>query len=196
MFSFTPLVINRNRTIHRLLTVPAIFAGLLLSGCIKGGDLSGREPGREPSRLDVTIVADRGILADEKGKVAPLTVRIYELKSDRSFREANLLWLQSHDGAALGSDLLAKKEFSMRPGDRRTLRRKSFPNTTAIGLLVSYRGLPQPHWRVIYKLPPAPKAAWYRIALPSNEIKLSIQLKADGVKLTERSTYRRRRPAP
>jgi type VI secretion system protein VasD len=141
--------------------------------------------------------ADSDILAGQQNKSAALTVRIYELKSEVSFQKADLLALQLHDKAAgkaaSGANLLA--QFSLRPGASRSLHHKSAPTAAAIGLLISYRDLPQTRWRVIYKLPPGPQAAWYRIALPAERIKLLVRLTASGARLTDRSTYGHRAPA-
>jgi type VI secretion system protein VasD len=44
---------------------------------------------REQTRLDITITAEAGVNPDDKGRAAPIMVRIYELKSEGTFESAD-----------------------------------------------------------------------------------------------------------
>ncbi|WP_211460482.1 type VI secretion system lipoprotein TssJ [Collimonas silvisoli] len=180
-FSFFDAVATLARILQHCLRGIPVLALLLLSACASSG-----EPAlKEQSKLDLVIEAGSDVNPDEKSRAAPLMVRIYELKSDAAFQEADFFSLQSSDKVTLGSDLLAKDEYILRPGDNQAIRRKSSPSTEAIGVLAAYRDLPNSNWRVVYKLPPAPEAVWYRSAIPANKIKLHIKLESNAIKLTE-----------
>ncbi|WP_329956094.1 type VI secretion system lipoprotein TssJ [Collimonas silvisoli] len=158
-----------------------MLTALLLSACASTG-----EPVvKEQSKLNLTVVASSDVNPDEKSRAAPLMVRIYELKSDAVFQDADFFSLQTSDKVTLGADLLAKDEYILRPGDSQTIIRKSSPGTAAIGVLAGYRDLSNSTWRTVYKLPPAPDAAWYRAVIPANKIKLQIKLESNAIKLTE-----------
>lgn len=165
--------------------LPGAFALtiILLNACASNN--TAEPPAREPSKLNLSIQTDSDINLDEKGRAAPLKVRVYELKSDIAFQEADFFSLQSNEKTILGSDLLAKDEYILRPATTEAIHRKSLPNTTTIGILAAYRNLPQSTWRAVYKLPPAPEAPWYRITKPVNKIKLQIKLESTGIKLIE-----------
>lgn len=140
---------------------------------------------KEPTKLGITIHAAEDVNPNEHSQAAPIMVRIYELKSDEIFRQADFFALQNTDKAVLGADMLVKDEFILRPGESKAIRRKSYADTTAIGVLAGYRDLPNATWREIYKLPEAPEAAWYRALLPSPKAKLDIELRTKDINITD-----------
>lgn len=137
---------------------------------------------KEPTRLDLSIAAAKDVNPDDKGRAAPIVVRVYELKNDGVFKLEDFFSLQDKDKTVLADDLTARDEILLRPGDTKTIRRKSDPATTVIGILAAYRDLPNTVWRATYELPPAPATAWYR---SGNKIKLNIDLGANAIKITE-----------
>lgn len=139
---------------------------------------------REQTRLDITITAEAGVNPDDKGRAAPILVRVYELKSEGVFEAADYFSLASNDKALIGNELLVRDEFILRPGDVKTIRRKSHPDIAAIGVIAGYRDLAQTDWRVVQKIDPAPEVAWYRSVLPANKVRLQIDLQAKGIQLT------------
>jgi len=161
-----------------LLILCAVIATTLMTACASG---TGPIP-REPSKLDITVDATNAMNLDEKGRAAPMMVRIYELKSKQAFLEADFFSLQTKDKTVLGEDLLQKDEFILRPGETRKIKRPSMSETTALGVLAGYRDLPNSQWRVVHELPTAPPAAWYKIG---NTVKLFLSLESDAIKVTE-----------
>ena len=139
---------------------------------------------REQTKLDITVAAEAGVNPDDKGRAAPIMVRIYELKSEGTFEFADYFSLHGNDKSLMGSDLLVRDEFILRPGDVKTIRRKSHPDLAAIGVVAGYRDLAQADWRAVQKIDPAPEVAWYRSVLPANKVKLQIDLQAKGIRLT------------
>lgn len=140
---------------------------------------------KEPTKLLFTIDAASGVNPDTSLRASPIKVRIYELKDASAFSEADYFSLETSDKVTLAADMLARDEFILRPGESRTIERKSNPQTTAIGVLAGYRDLPNAIWRVVHKLKEAPDASWMRIFLPANKAQLAIQLQPQGIALTE-----------
>ncbi|MFJ2990691.1 type VI secretion system lipoprotein TssJ [Collimonas sp. NPDC087041] len=140
---------------------------------------------KEPTKLDITIHATDDVNPTDQGQAAPIMVRVYELKSDETFKQADFFTLQNTDKAVLGADMLVKDEFILRPGDSKTIRRASYADTAVIGVLAAYRDLPNATWREVYKLSDAPEAAWYRSVLPSPKAKLNIELRTKDINITE-----------
>ncbi len=162
----------------------ALLSPVVLSAC--GGLLGGGvPPQKEQARLEIAIKANRDLNVDLKGRGAPILLRIYELKSDVAFQDADFFALQSTDKAVLGPDLLAMDQFVIRPGETREIQRKSNPKTTAIGIFAGYRDLPNAVWRVVHKMPPAPDSSWYRAMIPANKAKLKIDLQSNAILLTD-----------
>ena len=160
---------------------------LVLTACgALGSGGGGEAPAqKEPAKLDIAIRADADLNLDIKGRGAPMLLRVYELKSEIAFQEAEFFALQNTDKAALGADLLAVDQYILRPGETRQILRKSNPETTAIGIFAGYRDLPNATWRVVHKLPPAAEKSWYRMVLPANKAKLRVDLRANSILLTD-----------
>jgi type VI secretion system protein VasD len=167
--------------------VLAAMASAVLAACgaLGGGGSSDAPAQKEPARLDIAIRADADLNLDVKGRGAPMLLRVYELKSEVAFQEAEFFALQNTDKAALGADLLAVDQYIIRPGESRQILRKSHPETTAIGIFAGYRDLPNATWRVVHKMPPAADKGWYRVVLPANKAKLKIDLRANSILLTD-----------
>lgn len=114
-------------------------------------------------------------------------VRIYELKSEATFESADYFSLHNSDKTVMGTDLLVRDEFILRPGEVKKIRRMSHPELAAIGVIgviAGYRELAQSEWRLVQKVDPAPEAAWYRTVIPANKVKLEIALQGKGIQLT------------
>ena len=122
---------------------------------------------------------------DIKGRGAPMLVRVYELRSEVAFQDAEFFALQTTDKAVLGVDLLAVDQYIIRPGETRQILRKSHPQTTAIGVFAAYRDLPNATWRVVHTLAPAAEKIWYGVVLPIHQTKLKIALQAKAIVLTD-----------
>jgi type VI secretion system protein VasD len=153
---------------------------VMLSACASS-DPDPKTP-KEPLRLDLSIKAAKDVNPDDKGRAAPIVVRIYELKNDGTFKSQDFLSLQDKDKALLADDLNGRTEFLLRPGDTKTIRRKPDPETKVIGILAAYRDLPNAVWRSTYELPEARDAAWYR---RGSKLQLNIDLGAKAIKVTE-----------
>lgn len=147
--------------------------------------LHAQDAPKEATKLTLTIEAAPGVNPDTSLRPSPIKVRVYELKDPGAFAEADYFALDTADKVTLAADMLAKDEFILRPGERRTIERKSKTQTTAIGVLAGYRDLPNSTWRVIHKLKEAPEASWMRALLPANRADLVIQLQPQGIAITE-----------
>ncbi|NML34747.1 type VI secretion system lipoprotein TssJ [Paraburkholderia antibiotica] len=155
--------------------------GLLVSACSS----TPTPVVKEQMNLRLRIAANDSVNPNEWGKAAPILVRVYELKSATAFENADFFTLQSDDKKVLGDDALVVDEFILRPGDQREITRKSNPATTAIGVLAGYRDLGKSVWRAVYRLPGAPDAAWYRMAIPDKAQKLTVRLDQRAVSISK-----------
>lgn len=141
---------------------------------------------KESTKLSLTIEAASGVNPDASLRPSPIKVRIYELKDAAVFAQADYFSLDTTDKVILATDMLAKDEFILRPGEKRRIERKSNPQTTAIGVIAGYRDLPDTTWRVVHTLKDAPEASWMRAFLPANRAELLIQLQPQGIALTDK----------
>ncbi|WP_175693567.1 type VI secretion system lipoprotein TssJ [Burkholderia ambifaria] len=160
-------------------TVATLACALALSACAS----SGEPKPKEPIRLDMRVNARPDVNPDDRGRAAPIVVRIYELKNDGAFNAADFFTLQTQDKTVLAGDVVKRDELQLRPGEHQTLVRRPDPATTTIGVIAAYRDLPNAVWRAVYTMPAAPDKAWYRLFTP--KLKLTIDLEAKAVKITE-----------
>lgn len=164
-----------------LAAVPAI----LIAGC---SSLFGAVPPAqyEQTNLEIAIDAGSGLNPDDKGRAAPVLLKVYELRSESAFQEADFFSLQNADKATLNTDLLVVDRFILRPGETRSIRRKSHPEAKAIGVFVAYRDLPNATWRAVHRVPQAPESKWYRAVIPNPRVRLMVSLQPNAVQVTDR----------
>ncbi|MCA8003387.1 type VI secretion system lipoprotein TssJ [Burkholderia metallica] len=161
-----------------ILTAATLASVVLISACA-----SGEPKPKEPIRLDMMVDAKVDVNPDDRGRAAPIVVRLYELKNDNAFNAADFFTLQTQDKTVLGDDVVKRDEVQLRPGEHRTIARRPDPATTVIGVIAAYRDLPNSVWRTVYTMPIAPDKAWYRFFTP--KLKLKIDLEAKAVRIEE-----------
>jgi type VI secretion system protein VasD len=167
--------------LFKLALASIALALVVMLGACASSDPDPKTP-KEPLRLELSVKAGGDVNPDDKGRAAPIVVRIYELKNDGTFKSQDFLSLQEKDKPLLAEDLNVRDEFLLRPGDFKTIRRKPDATTRVIGVLAAYRDLPNAVWRSTYDLPEARDAAWYR---RGNKLRLNIDLGAKAIKVTE-----------
>lgn len=154
----SPLSPRRRQALHGVF-VGGAGALLLpnLSGC--GAVSAIATPSAPPPPLMVVpaavfeLVADPGLNPDAQGTPKPVLLRLYELKAGASFERASFLDLMEKDEAALGADFVRREEWLIRPGEKRTIDRKSNAEVRAFGLLAAFRDLERSSWRTIIDAP-------------------------------------------
>lgn len=160
-----------------ILTAASLAGVVLLSACA-----SGEPKPKEPVRLELAVKAASDVNPDERGRAAPIVIRIYELKNDNAFAAADFFTLENQEKTVLADDVVKRDEFQLRPGEHRKVVRRPAPETTAIGVIAAYRDLPNAVWRSVYTMPAAPDKAWYRF---TPKVKLTVDLEARAVRIEE-----------
>ncbi|MDR0528816.1 MAG: type VI secretion system lipoprotein TssJ [Zoogloeaceae bacterium] len=166
--------------LFRLVFVLAFFSAL--SACSM---LFPESKNEETLQLHISIQAATNLNPDIKSRPSPIILRVYELKSDAVFTQADFFSLQDNDKTTLTEDLLARNEFIVRPGDRFTTRRKAHPQSGVIGMFAAFRDLPHSTWRATFRLPPPSDAAWYKKMFSSNAIRLQVLLEENTIRILE-----------
>lgn len=172
-----PATCQREFSMRSILTVATLAGVVLLSACA-----SGEPKPKEPIRLELTVNAQADVNPDERGRAAPIVVRLYELKNDNAFKAADFFTLQTQDKTVLADDVVKRDELQLRPGEHQTIVRRPAADTTAIGVIAAYRDLPNSVWRTVYTMPALDKA-WYSFSTP--KLKLTVDLEAKTVKIEE-----------
>lgn len=151
------------RSIH-LLTV-ACSIGLTV-GC---GLFSSRPP-----LLQGSIKAAPTTNPDLRGRPSPIVVRVYELKSTAAFNSADFFALFEKESETLGTDLVGREEYDLRPADTRPYRRQLQPETKFIGVVAAFRDLEKSRWRQAAPVP-AKRGVTLTIGIETQAVTLAVK---------------------
>jgi type VI secretion system protein VasD len=109
-----------------------------------------------PARVYLNV--QQNVNPDIHGRPSPVVLRMYELKSLTAFNGADFFSLYEKDKETLGSELLAREEFFLRPGDKQEFKRKLQDDTRFIAVLAAFRDLEHSQWRSSMAVTPGRRA--------------------------------------
>jgi len=75
------------------------------------------------------------------------------LRSADKFKDADFFALYDDPGAALGEDLLAREDMTLKPGDVRRYEGEFDPQTRYIGVIGAFRDINQARWLSFVEMP-------------------------------------------
>ncbi len=173
--SHLPLIaaLRNPQTVWRGVTRLAMTAGILaIAACA-----SPPPPPPPPvvSEIQLQVLAGADVNPDARKRASPVTVRIYVLKSAAPFEAADFFSLFDKDTATLGSELVQREEFLMRPGDQKALPLKFGPEVKAIGVMAAYRDLERARWREVHTIDIG-KAVELKVRLNGSQIAMEKKL--------------------
>ena len=87
------------------------------------------------------------------GRPSPLRISIFQLRKADAFGEADFFALYDDAAAALGADLLAREDMTLKPGDTRKYSGEVDPETRFIGVIGAYRDINQARWSSVVAMP-------------------------------------------
>lgn len=124
----------------------AVLASLVLSltlvSCAKPPP-----PPPKPTILQISLTVDLNANPDARGRASPVVARLLELKSLAAFQSTDFFSLFDRERDALGSDLVAKEELLLQPGESQQLTRELQPDTRFVAVLAAYRDIERSRWR-------------------------------------------------
>ena len=118
-----------------------MWLALVLSGCVVANAIV------EPY-TDLKFEAKSNINPDDSGRSSPLVVRVYELSSADSFRDASFFELYDDAKAALEDDLLGSTEVIVRPGREFIHELRLHKATTYLGVIGAFRDIENADWKM------------------------------------------------
>jgi type VI secretion system protein VasD len=133
---------------HQLIILVAATLAITLVACAPS----------PPKDLNVsgTIVAAADVNPDPEGRPSPIVVRVYQLQSSAKFNNADFFALYDDATAALGADMIAFDEFTLRPGQSLQYAAQFKPNAKFIGVIAAFRDINGAQWRADLELPEKP----------------------------------------
>jgi type VI secretion system protein VasD len=128
---------------RNFLAIGAVLSGLLITGCATTAKLM--EP--DPAKVVIRIASSTELNPDMMGRASPIVVRVYELKSDDIFNNADFFALYDEDASILGDDMTARDEMNIPPGENVSIEKELDIEARYIGVIAAYRDLDNAIWR-------------------------------------------------
>ncbi|MEN8166452.1 MAG: type VI secretion system lipoprotein TssJ [Pseudomonadota bacterium] len=128
---------------RNFLTIGAVLSGLLITGCATTAKLM--EP--DPAKVVIRIASSTDLNPDMMGRASPIVVRVYELKSDDIFNNADFFALYDEDASILGDDMTARDEMNIPPDEHVSIEKELDIEARYIGVIAAYRDLDNAVWR-------------------------------------------------
>lgn len=101
----------------------------------------------QPVNVKLTLAASPDVNPDGQNRPSPIVVRIYQLKDDTAFKDADYFALYDKEAATLAAALVSRVEFELAPGEKRTVDYAVSPDTRYIGVAAAYRDIRNAQWR-------------------------------------------------
>ncbi len=121
----------------------------------------------KPAQVKGTIQASPQANPSASKRPSPLLLRVYELKSAALFNSADFMSLYQRDQAELASDMVAKEEFVLAPGESRAFTKTLSPDTRFLGVVAAYRDVEHARWRSVVAVRPGKK---HQITIHAGEL--------------------------
>lgn len=129
--------------IMRVMPLALMLAGGgILAGC---GMMKPSPPKPQLLKLSFSISAD--VNPDDKNRPSPIVLRIYQLKDDAAFKDAEFFALSDKEQATLGPTLVSRLEVELNPGEQRTVDYQLSPDAHFVGVAAQYRDYRNAAWR-------------------------------------------------
>ncbi|MGB5834018.1 MAG: type VI secretion system lipoprotein TssJ [Thiohalocapsa sp.] len=126
------------------------MAILLTQGC--GGGAAPKLP--EETTLQAKLAASDDVNSGSGRSALPIVVRLYELKSAGVFSSADFFSLYQREADTLGSELIAREEVSLSPGQGYLMTKKLPAEAAFLGVVAAFRDIDHAQWRDVVRLNP------------------------------------------
>jgi type VI secretion system protein VasD len=121
------------------------WLGLLLAGCHSAPP--------KPTPEKATLIVAQDANPDSNGRPSPVVVRIYQLKEEGAFNNADYFALMDKEQETLGPSLVEREEYELQPGETRTLQLNVPPEARFLGAIAGFRDIRNAHWKAISPTP-------------------------------------------
>ncbi|VAW79440.1 hypothetical protein MNBD_GAMMA15-1795 [hydrothermal vent metagenome] len=125
------------------LAAGVVLSGLLIAGCATTAKIMAPDP----AKVVIRISSSADLNPDMMGRASPIVVRVYALKSDDTFNNADFFALYEQDTSILGGDMTSRDEMDIPPGESITIEKELNIDARYIGIIAAYRDLDNAVWR-------------------------------------------------
>ncbi|WP_035375457.1 type VI secretion system lipoprotein TssJ [Pseudoduganella violaceinigra] len=126
----------------------------------------------KPAVMQTNVTVSGDVNPDTRGRASPVVLRLFELKNLGAFQSADFFSLLERDKEALGGELVAREEFTLRPGETKHFDRTLQADTRFVAVVAAFRDLEKSSWRASLPVP------------AGQSMPVSISLKSRGVSIS------------
>jgi type VI secretion system protein VasD len=123
-----------------------LVALLSLAGCGKSPIVLARP---KPATSPLMISASADTNPDANGRPSPVVIRVYQLKADDAFVNAEFFPLFDDDMKVLGPSLISRDEYVLAPAEHRMVAVAVSDDTKFLGAVAAFRDIRNAEWRVL-----------------------------------------------
>jgi len=124
---------------RRTIRMAVVLMSLGLAAC------GSSPPKPQAVKMKITVSAD--VNPDGASRPSPVVVRVYQLKDDAAFKEADFFALYDKEQATLAAALVSREEFELTPNEHRAVDYKLSPDAHFVGVAAAYRDIRNAQWR-------------------------------------------------
>jgi len=110
-------------------------------------------PPPPPPKATLVVATRSDVNPDTSGRASPIVVRVYQLKSDSAFTGAGFFNLFDDERKVLGPDLIARDEYELVPGERKTLEFGPPPDMRFLAAAAAFHDVRNSTWRALLPVP-------------------------------------------
>lgn len=122
---------------------------LVLAACTMFAACASAPPKPQPVNVKLNIVVSADVNPDAQNRPSPIVVRIFQLKDDAAFKDADFFALYDKEEATLAASLVSRAEYELAPGESRGVDYSVSPDTRFIGVIAAFRNIRDAQWRAL-----------------------------------------------
>ena len=146
---------------------PYLFVVLLL--LVFGLASCGGAPKKHSLKIRISATTD--VNPDLEARPSPVILHVLELSAIDEFNRADFFALTQNDAAALGGDVLNKKEIILTPGASKETILELDKQAVFLGFVAGYRDIDNARWRVSQAVVPG-KTDWISVSITKQQIEI------------------------
>lgn len=125
--------------------VTALIVSVVLAGC-------GSAPAK-PASAKALISASADVNPNASARPSPIHVRIFQLKEDGAFMNADFWALYDKEQETLGDSLVQRLEHDLVPGESKEFELKIAPEARVLAVMAEFADYRNAQWRSIAQAP-------------------------------------------
>jgi type VI secretion system protein VasD len=118
--------------------------------------------------MNIAVSAD--VNPDTQNRPSPIVLRVYQLKDDAAFKDADFFALYDKEQATLAAALVSREEFELAPGEHRSVDYKLSPDAHFVAVAAAYRDIRNAGWRA--EIGPSSKGT---VVVKKNKIGIAVE---------------------